>query len=292
MAASSSPQPSPTISACLVVYQEEAVIRRCLESLQGVVDEIIVVHDGHCTDNTPIAREFGARTFERLHSGSCEAHRVFSYEAACGEWILQIDADEYLSPELRGELRALTRDGSIDAYAFRWPYTDGHRVLKGYENQTKTALFRKREMYFVAITHQPPLTYGTLQTRLDLTLEHWPTDSTFSFAKFKRKHLAWNRIQAAEILHIADLPVFNIPDKAHNPLFAYYSQQRAHPYWFALKRYVLFDLAKKLLRTNPWYTLVVHWRVAAMFYISVLYTAYCIDDLESEAFSPLPTFLD
>ena len=41
-----------TISACLVVYNEEKVIRQCLDSIKGFVDEIILVHDGQCTDKT------------------------------------------------------------------------------------------------------------------------------------------------------------------------------------------------------------------------------------------------
>lgn len=52
----SATEPAPlgehSISACLVVRNEEAVIERCLESLAGVVDEIVLVHDGECEDRT------------------------------------------------------------------------------------------------------------------------------------------------------------------------------------------------------------------------------------------------
>ena len=41
-----------TISACLVVHNEEKLIGRCLESIKNLVDEIIVVHDGPCQDKT------------------------------------------------------------------------------------------------------------------------------------------------------------------------------------------------------------------------------------------------
>ena len=86
------------ISACLVVHNEEKVIRRCLDSIKNVVDEIIVVHDGPCTDKTmEIAREYGAKIYEQPFNGEAEKHRPFSYRMTSGAWILQIDADEYLS---------------------------------------------------------------------------------------------------------------------------------------------------------------------------------------------------
>ena len=51
-----------TISACVVAHNEEAVIERCLASLDGVVDEIIFVHDGECRDRSlEIAERHGAR---------------------------------------------------------------------------------------------------------------------------------------------------------------------------------------------------------------------------------------
>src|SRR5947209_4203128 len=65
--------PMPSISACLVVHDEEKLIERCLASLDGVVDEIVLVHDGPCTDRTlDIARGYGARVFERPRHGEAE----------------------------------------------------------------------------------------------------------------------------------------------------------------------------------------------------------------------------
>jgi glycosyltransferase involved in cell wall biosynthesis len=120
------------ISACLVVYNEEKLIRRCLESLRDVVDEIILVHDGECTDRTlEIAKEYGAKIFVRDHKGFCEHHRPFCCKQASYNWILQIDADEFLSAELRNNLRSLVSNQEVSAYELLWPFWDGKKEIKG-----------------------------------------------------------------------------------------------------------------------------------------------------------------
>jgi hypothetical protein len=52
----------PSVSACLVLRNEEAVVERCLRSLEGVVEEIVLVHDGECEDRTlEIAERHGCQ---------------------------------------------------------------------------------------------------------------------------------------------------------------------------------------------------------------------------------------
>ena len=71
------------ISACLVIHNEEKLLKRCLESIKDVVDEIILVHDGECTDKSlNIANNFHSRIFIRDFIGEAEWHRPFSYEEA------------------------------------------------------------------------------------------------------------------------------------------------------------------------------------------------------------------
>ncbi len=60
----------PTISACLVIHNERVLLRRCLESIKHVVSEIIVVHDGECSDDSlKMAKEYGAKIFQRQFIG-------------------------------------------------------------------------------------------------------------------------------------------------------------------------------------------------------------------------------
>jgi Glycosyltransferases involved in cell wall biogenesis len=66
------------ISACIVVYNEEKVIKRCLDSIKNVVDEIILVHDGPCKDRTlEIAKRYTNKIFIRPHVGMMESTSCF-----------------------------------------------------------------------------------------------------------------------------------------------------------------------------------------------------------------------
>ncbi len=92
------------ISACVVTYNEENNIRRCLESLKWV-DEIIVV-DSFSTDRTiKIVREFTERIFCREWKGQID-QKGFALNCTKGEWVLLLDADECLSPALTEEIKA------------------------------------------------------------------------------------------------------------------------------------------------------------------------------------------
>ena len=119
------------ISACLVVHNEEKVIKRCLESLKGTVDEIIIVHDGKCKDESLIiARKYKARVFIRDFIGEAEYHRPFAFKKARGDWILHIDADESLNMKIKNAIPALVKSNKCDAYVFAWPYPDKGGFMK------------------------------------------------------------------------------------------------------------------------------------------------------------------
>lgn len=88
------------ISATIITLNEEDKIRQCLESLQDVADEIVVV-DSLSTDNTKsICEEFGVRFIEQKWLGYSEQKNLAN-NIASHDWILSIDADEELSDELK-----------------------------------------------------------------------------------------------------------------------------------------------------------------------------------------------
>ena len=109
---------SVEVSACLVVRNEEAVIRRCLASLRGVADEIILVTrramrglDGRYRKRVRLQGiESGALV------GNPEHHTVFAYEQARGEWLLSLDADEFLSTEMAAVIPELIRRDDYAAW--------------------------------------------------------------------------------------------------------------------------------------------------------------------------------
>jgi glycosyltransferase involved in cell wall biosynthesis len=106
------------ISATVITFNEELELEECLECLKWV-DEIIVV-DSHSTDRTlEIARRYTDKVYEQAFLG-CGKQKNVAIEKARGEWILHLDADERISPELREEiLRVIADPNSADAYHVR-----------------------------------------------------------------------------------------------------------------------------------------------------------------------------
>ena len=100
------------ISATIITLNEEDKIRQCLESLQDVADEIVVV-DSLSTDNTKsICEEFGVRFIEQKWLGYSEQKNLAN-NIASHDWILSIDADEVLSDELKKSILKI-KDSDFD----------------------------------------------------------------------------------------------------------------------------------------------------------------------------------
>ena len=104
------------ISACIISYNEENKIENCLRSLDGVVDEIVVV-DSLSTDRTvEIASAFTDRIFHQPFLGHV-AQKNLSVSKARYDWILNLDCDERLSSQLRQSiLEVKDRLDRYDAY--------------------------------------------------------------------------------------------------------------------------------------------------------------------------------
>ena len=108
-----------SISVCITAQNNEAIIRRCLDSCTWA-DEIVLV-DGGSTDATvDIAREYGARVYVRPYDHS--AHQVnYGIARMQSEWNLLLDSDEVISPELAEEIQQLLRDSEAPYRAYKVP---------------------------------------------------------------------------------------------------------------------------------------------------------------------------
>jgi glycosyltransferase involved in cell wall biosynthesis len=108
------------ISACITAGNEEANIRRCLQSIKWT-DEIVVV-DSFSTDATvEICKEYTARVYKHEWLGYIGQKNLIK-DLASGPWILFIDADEEVSPELAAEIQGEFRGGACaDWAAYEFP---------------------------------------------------------------------------------------------------------------------------------------------------------------------------
>ena len=105
------------LSAVIITYNEERNIKRCLDSLEGVVDEIVVV-DSFSTDRTKtICLQAGATFIEHVFEGHIE-QKNWAAQQATNDFVLSLDADEALDETLKKEILRVKSNWIADGYSF------------------------------------------------------------------------------------------------------------------------------------------------------------------------------
>lgn len=84
------------LSLCMIVKNEENVLKRCLDSVKGIVDEIVIADTGSTDNTVKIASEYTDHIYEYEWTDSFSDARNFVQKKASGKWILVLDADEYV----------------------------------------------------------------------------------------------------------------------------------------------------------------------------------------------------
>lgn len=102
------------LSLCLATFNEEQFIHYPLDSAYNLADEVIIVDGGSKDKTLQISRSYGnkVRIIKTSNPPMFHINKQKAIEAAKGEWILQLDADEGLSDELRDEIQAIL-SGSV-----------------------------------------------------------------------------------------------------------------------------------------------------------------------------------
>ncbi len=122
------PAPSPLLSLCMIVRNEEHNLPGCLESVQGLVDEIIIVDTGSTDRTLDIAQQFNAKIFTMEWKNDFSAARNKSIQHAAGQWILYLDADERIEREQIPMIRELLESASSEIGAFTCTIVSKHRL--------------------------------------------------------------------------------------------------------------------------------------------------------------------
>lgn len=116
------------ISLCMIVKNEEDWLAGCLESVKGLVSEIIIVDTGSSDNTKKIAEDAGAKVFEFAWVDDFAAARNFSISKASGDWILVLDADERLDKKDFEKIRELIKDDKKCYLFAQRHYTNDHRL--------------------------------------------------------------------------------------------------------------------------------------------------------------------
>ncbi|RKX48250.1 MAG: glycosyltransferase, partial [Thermotoga sp.] len=146
------------LSVAMIVKDEEHNIRRALESLKGVVDEIIVVDTGS-KDRTPeIVKEYTDKLFFHEWKDDFSEARNYSLKFPTCEWVLIFDADEELSEDFRKNIRNFLMNLPKDVNTIYVPTISYLDIdLKSTEFATTPRIFRNGTVYYKNIVHNQPI---------------------------------------------------------------------------------------------------------------------------------------
>ncbi len=168
------------LTATLITFNEEQNLPRALASLADLADEIVVVDSGSTDRTCEMARQHGARVLHRAFADYAD-QKNFAAAQSSNDWILSLDADEELSPELRKSLWAWKQQAPATvAYEFarRASYLGGWIRHSGWYPDRKVRLYRRDRAHFVGRVHESLAVDGPVG-RLDGELYHY-TARTFS----------------------------------------------------------------------------------------------------------------
>src|SRR3990167_3565854 len=187
-----------TISVVLATFNEEKNLEECLKSVKELADEICVV-DGTSTDKTvEISKRFGARIIVRENPPMFHINKQKAIDMANKDWILQLDADERVTPELEKEIREAIEDKNYNGYWIpRKNWFLGRFLMKGGQYPDYTLrLYRKGKGHLPQIhVHEQAEVIGDVEY-LKHALLHYPYKN---FASYLVKWNRYNGLLATQI---------------------------------------------------------------------------------------------
>ncbi|MCO5141813.1 MAG: glycosyltransferase family 2 protein [Oligoflexia bacterium] len=172
------------VSVVMITKNEEKHLARALASC-GFADEIVVV-DACSTDQTrEIAKQYGAKIFERKWTNFGD-QRNYSLSVAANDWVLVVDADEKVSEQLKNWMEQIFRKKSIESNGFkirRKEYFLGQEITGACWNPSyQDRFFRKSKAKYVGVIHEyPEAEGGFVRAPEEAYLEHNPNVTVESF---------------------------------------------------------------------------------------------------------------
>ena len=155
------------LSVIVIAKNAEHTIRRCLESV-GWADEIVVVEHGSTDRTADICRQLGAGLHQTPDWPGFGLQKSRALDHAQGDWVLSLDSDEWVTPELRAEIgRAIASPGSNAAFRFPRRSSFCGRFMRhsGWWPDYVTRLFRRGTARFSdALVHEKLIVNGSIRT--------------------------------------------------------------------------------------------------------------------------------
>ena len=177
------------LSLFIITKNAEQTLEACLKSVQGLADEIILV-DSFSTDKTlEIAKKYNAKTWQRPFTGF-QDQKQFALDQCSGEWVLSLDADEAITPELKEEiLKVISKEQKYSIFLIPEMVTFLGRKMQhsGLTGKLHERLGKRTEVYFTGgLVHERLASKGQMG-RLKSYFLHTPyTDLEHYFNKYNQ----------------------------------------------------------------------------------------------------------
>jgi (heptosyl)LPS beta-1,4-glucosyltransferase len=155
----STPGKRPTVAAVAIAKNEERDLPGFLRHLQTWVDEIVIVDDGSTDRTLEIIRAAGGNVKlveRRMGEDGFSGQRNAGIEAATSDWLLHMDIDERVTPELAGEISTALGDEQMNGYKYRRLNFFLHRPMRagGWQRWNNPQLARRGKHRFENVIHE------------------------------------------------------------------------------------------------------------------------------------------
>jgi glycosyltransferase involved in cell wall biosynthesis len=181
-----------TLSVIIIAQDEADRIEPCLQSVANWADEIIVLDSGSSDNTVEIARRYTDQVFETDWPGYGPQKQRALEKANC-DWVLSIDADERVSPELRQDIDAALNENP-ECVGYRMPWAVmvyGHRMDFGRSARSPMRLFKREGSRFTdAQVHEHIVLPKGKRGALEGRLYHY-THRNYGHALQKSAKYAW-----------------------------------------------------------------------------------------------------
>ncbi len=168
-----------TISACLIVKNEEKVLSRCLESLKDIVDEIIIIDTGSMDGTKELAKLYTEKIYDFKWVDDFSAARNFSFSKATMDYIYVVDADEVIDEENRKKFLDLKKALLTEIEIVQMLYSNqlAFNTTYNYDTEYRPKLYKRiRNFTWVDPIHESvalqPVIYDS-----DITIIHLPENN-------------------------------------------------------------------------------------------------------------------
>lgn len=162
-----------TVSLCMIVRDEEAVLGRCLDSVKDAVDEIVIVDTGSADRTKEIAEKYTDRVYEFSWRDDFSAARNFSFSRGTMDYCMWLDADDVMQAGEREKLIAWKEqgDGSADAVMMKYVTGFDERGKGNFSYYRERLLRRGSGFLWRGRVHEAIAVSGKVEY-LDVEVEH------------------------------------------------------------------------------------------------------------------------